>query len=124
MPDVRKIFSRALGSARRGFTMLELQVAVLLLAFSVVTLASLMTTQQRVIKHMRGAFTPGATVYVTRSKDGWVNKLQTPARMTSAPFTPTTPAGVTAANTVTIVEQSSDLKTESMTVTADVVSID
>ena len=104
--------------------MLELQVAVLLLAFSVLTLASLMTTQQRLIKHVRGAFTPGATVYVTRSKDPWVNKLQTPARMTSAPFTPTTPAGVTVANTVTIVEQSSDLKTESMTVTADVVSID
>jgi Tfp pilus assembly protein PilV len=109
---------------RRGFTLLELQIAVLLLAFAVMTLASLMTTQQRVLKHLRGAFTQSATVYVTRSKDPWVKKLLTPARITAAEFTPTTPAAVDVANTVTIIERQVDLKTESITVTADAVSIE
>lgn len=108
---------------RRAFTLLELQVAVLLLAFSVVTLASLITTQQRVLKHARGIFTPSGTVVLTRSKDPWVLKLQTPARITSTAFTPTTPAGVTVANTVTIVNQETNLRTEGITVTADVTSI-
>jgi hypothetical protein len=104
--------------------MLELQVAVLLLTFAVVTLASLITTQQRVLKHVRGSFEPSGTVYLTRSKDPWVVKMQTPARITAAPFVPTTPSSVTVANTVTIVQQQADLKTETITVTADVVSID
>jgi hypothetical protein len=110
--------------ARAGFTLLELQVAVILLAFSVVTLASLLTTQQRVLRKLSGSFTNSATVYVTRSKDPWVKKLLTPARITAATFTPTTPAGVTVANTVTIVEQEVDLKAETITVSADVTPVD
>ena len=104
--------------------MLELQVAVVLLAFALATLASLITTQRRVIIALRGDFKDSATVFVTRSKDPWAKKLLTPARVTAAEITPTTPTGVTVANQVTIVEQSADLKTETMTVTADVVSID
>src|SRR5205823_4226626 len=105
---------------RRAFTMLELQVAVLLLAFSVVTLASLMTTQQRVLKHVRGVFAPSGTVVLTRSKDPWVKKLNTAARITASEFTPAAPAGVTVANDVSIVQQEANLKTETITVTADV----
>jgi hypothetical protein len=105
---------------RKAFTLLELQVAIILLTFAVVTLASLMTTQQRLLKKLRGDFTESATVYLTRSKDPWVKKLLTPARITAAEFTPTTPASVDVANTVTIIERSADLKTESITVTADV----
>lgn len=111
------------GLRLRGFTLLELQVAIILLAFSVVTLASLMTTQQRLLKKLRGDFQPGATVYVTRSKDPWVNKLATPARLTSAAIATTAPAGVTEANTVTVVGEEADLKTETITVTADVTPI-
>src|SRR4051812_10036712 len=130
MDDSRNIFASCLplrgrsGGARRAFTMLELQVAVLLLAFSVVTLASLMTTQQRILKHMRGVFAPSGTVIVTRSKDPWVKKLNTPARLTAAEFTPITPAGVSVANDVAIVQQEANLKTETIVVTADVTPID
>jgi hypothetical protein len=90
----------------------------------VATLASLMTTQQRILKHMRGIFAPSGTVVVTRSKDPWVKTLNTPARLTAAEFTPTTPAGVSVANEVTIVQQEANLKTETITVTADVTPID
>src|SRR5206468_12911052 len=83
---------------RRAFTLLELQVAIILLAFAVVTLASLMTTQQRLLKRLRGDFTQSATVYVTRSKDPWVKKLLTPARITAAELTPTAPASVDVPN--------------------------
>jgi hypothetical protein len=130
MCDRREIFASCLplrgrkDRPRRAFTMLELQVAVLLLAFSVVTLASLMTTQQRILKHVRGVFAPSGTVVLTRSKDPWVKKLNTPARITASEFTPTTPASVTVANEVSIVDQSSNLKTETITVTADVTPID
>src|SRR5213082_1015323 len=94
---------------RRVFTLLELQVAIILLAFSVVTLASLMTTQQRLLKKLRGDFQPAATVYLTRSKDPWVKKLQTPARVTAAAIATTAPADVTALNTVSVVGQEADL---------------
>ena len=108
---------------RGGFTLLELQVAIVLLAFAVVTLASLMTTQQRLLKRLRGDFKQSATVFVTRSKDPWVKKLQAPARLTAAEFTPTTAPSVTALNNVDIVDEAMDLKSESITVTADVTPI-
>jgi hypothetical protein len=126
MPRARNNFARRLRLRdshvvrARGFTLLELQVAVILLTFAVVTLASLMTTQQRLLKKLRGDFTDSATVYITRSKDPWVKKLLTPGRITAAEFTPTTPASVDVANSVIIVEHSADLKTEAITVTADV----
>ena len=108
---------------RRAFTLVELQVAVILLAFTVMTLASLLTTQQRLLKRLRGDFKQSATVFVTRSKDPWVKKLQTPARITAAAFTQTTPSSVTAVNDVNIVQREADLKTETLTVTADVTPI-
>jgi hypothetical protein len=103
-----------------GFTLLELQIAVLLLAFGMVTLASLMTTQSRVLNRLQGDFKPSATLCVTRSNDPWVRKLGTPARITAAPVTLSAPPGVTAVNDVTIVTQSQDMLDLSITVTADV----
>ena len=41
---------------RVGFTLLELQVAIILLAFAVVTLASLLATQSRLLKRLQGDF--------------------------------------------------------------------
>jgi hypothetical protein len=108
---------------RGGFTMLELQVAIILLAFGVVTLASLMTTQTRLLQHLRGDFKPDATVYITRSKDPWVVKLNTPARITGSTITPSAPSSVTAANSVAIVSQDQTLATETITVTADVTEL-
>src|SRR5689334_17620539 len=107
----------------RGFTLLELQIAIILLAFGVVTLASLMTTQSRLLRRLQTGYAPGATVYVTRSNDPWVQKLAAPARLTSATITQPSVPTVTAANTVSIVSQESDLKAETVTVTADVTPV-
>src|SRR4051794_40481019 len=110
-------------SRRRGFTMLELQVALVLLTMGFVTLASLLATQTRLLKRLERGFAPGATIYMTQSKDPWVKKLGAPARVTSTEIVETAPIAVTAANTVAIVEQQRDLKTESTTVTVDVTPI-
>ena len=103
--------------------MLELQVAIILLSFGVVTLASLLTTQQRTLKQLRGDFVPAATLYVTRSNDPWQQQLQVPARLTSVPITQDPPATVVPQQTVTIVSVEQDLAGESMTVTADTAPI-
>jgi hypothetical protein len=103
--------------------MLELQVAIILLAFGVVTLASLMTTEARLLKHLQGNFKPDATICVTRSVDPWVKKLNTPARITAEPITQPAAPTVTAANAVSIVSEESTLATEAMTVTADVTEL-
>jgi len=108
---------------RGGFTLLELQVAIVLLAFGVVTMASLMTTQARLLKRLRGDFQPDATVCVTRPNDPWVKKLHTAARITAAPITQTAPPTVTAANSVTIVSRQTDLNAESIVVTTDVAEL-
>jgi hypothetical protein len=108
---------------RRGFTLLELQIAIVLLAFGVVTLASLMATQTRLLRRLQAGYGPGTTIYVTRSNDPWVQKLAAPARLTSAPITQSSVSTVTAANNVSIVSQESDLKAETVTVTADVTPI-
>jgi prepilin-type N-terminal cleavage/methylation domain-containing protein len=109
---------------RRGFTLLELQVAIILLAFGFVTLASLMATQTRLLKRLERGFGPGSTIYVTQSKDPWVKKLAPPARLTTAAVNETAPAAGPPGNTVSIVSQQQDLKNETMTVTADASPID
>jgi hypothetical protein len=105
--------------------MLELQVAIVLLAFGVVTLASLLATQTRVLKRVERGFSPGSTVYVTPSNDPWVQKLRAAARLTAAELNQSTPATVTnPGNTLTIVSKQTDLKGESLSVTADVTPVD
>ena len=109
----------------RGFTMLELQVAIVLLAFGVVTLASLLATQTRMLKRVERGFAPGSTVYVTPSNDPWIQKLRTSARLTAAELAQTSPPTVTnPGNTVTIADKQTELKGESMSVTADVTPVD
>ena len=105
---------------RRGFTLLELQVAIILLAFGVVTLASLLATQTRLLKRVQGDFRGGQTLYITQSNDPWIRKLTAAARVTKEPVTQSAPPTVTAQNKVTIVGQEHDLAAESMIVTVDV----
>jgi prepilin-type N-terminal cleavage/methylation domain-containing protein len=109
-----------LRSARRGFTLLELQVAIVLLAFGIVTLSSLLATQTRLLKRVQGDFKSGSTLYVTQSNDPWVRKMTAAARVTKEPITQPAAPTVTAANNVTIVAQERDLNAESMIVTVDV----
>src|SRR5439155_15958730 len=77
---------------RQGFTLLELQVAIVLLAFGIMTICSLMASQTRLLKRLEMGFSSGWTVYVTRSHDPWVRNLSAPARVSPAPLTQTTPS--------------------------------
>lgn len=74
-------------SHKRGFTLLELQIAVLLLAFGIVTLASLMVTQTRLHKKLQIGFKPGDVVSMRKSADPWVRQLDVPARLSTDPIT-------------------------------------
>ena len=104
--------------------MLELQVAVILLAFGMMTLASLLSTQQRTLMKLRGDFVPASTLYVTRSNDPWQRKLDIPARITSTPLVqgaaPTAPNQL---QTVEILTVEYGLTEQTMTVTAETTPI-
>ena len=105
----------------RGFTLLEVQVAVVLLAFGVVTLAALSAGESKLLRRMQRGFSPGATVYVTQSADPWVRGINTPARLTTAPITQTAPPiNSHPANNVTLIDKQVNLKDESITVTVAV----
>jgi hypothetical protein len=103
-----------------GFTLLELQVALVLLTMGMMTLASLLATQARTEKRIARGFTPDSTIHLTRSNDPWVRKLGVPARISVEELSLTAPTAVTATNNVAIVGQSNNLEAETMTVTVDV----
>ena len=103
----------------RGFTLLELQVALVLLTMGMMTLASLLATQARAEKRLEKGFAADSTVFITQSKDPWVRKLA-PARISIAELTLTDPPTITALNDVAIVDRIQDLEAETMTVTVDV----
>jgi len=95
----------------RGFTLLELQVAIVLLSFGVVTLASLMATQSRLTRRLNAGFSSGSTVHATRLLDPRVRKLSTTARLTPAEIAHTAPAAVDPRPTrVSIVTSEAELK--------------
>ena len=104
--------------------MVELQVAIILLAFGMITMASLLSTQQRTLKRLRGDFLPGSTLYVTRSNDPWQQKLNVSARITSAPLVqgaaPTPPFQL---QTVEVLSVQYGLNDQSVTVTAETTPI-
>jgi len=101
---------------RRGFTMLELQVALILLTFGFVTLSSLMMSQSRVTNHVRGDFKPDAKLYLTQSVDPWIRAMDIPARITATELTLTVPTPVSnPANEVKILSQHNGLTDESIT---------
>ncbi len=106
-----------------GFTLLELQVALVLLSFGVATLGSLMTTQRRLMTRLRGDLKPGATVCMTRTTDPWVKSLNLRARVSIDPLVQTAPPSFTVYNSVTIISKASDPKAETLTVSADVAEI-
>lgn len=105
---------------RAGFTMLELQVAIILLAFGMVTMASLLSTQQRTLMKLRGDFVPASTLYVTKSNDPWQRQLNIPARVTNAPLVlGVVPTPAFQIQTIEILDVQYGLTDQSMTVTAE-----
>lgn len=63
-----------------GFTLLELQIAIVLLAVTIVTLASVEATHSRHLKRLQAGLRPSANTSISRSDDPWVRKLTAAAR--------------------------------------------
>jgi hypothetical protein len=116
--------TRNIQPKRSGFTMVELQVAIVLLAFGMMTLAALLATQERTLKRLRGDFNSGTTLYITRSVDPWQRKLDIPARITSTTITqgsaPTPPNQL---QTVDVLSVEYGLNDESVVVPAETTPI-
>jgi hypothetical protein len=110
--------------AKRAFTLLELQVGLVLLTMGFMTLASLLATQTRMQKRLERGFGQGATVYLTQSKDPWVKQLGAPARITTAAINSTAPTAISVSNDVAIVQQQRDLAAETQIVTVDIAPVD
>ncbi len=105
--------------------MLELQVALILMAFGMVTLSGLMMTQTRVMNRVRGNFRSGTTLYLTQSPDPWVQQLQMPALVSNAEQTLTTPSPTSNPEySLGIVTQQNGLTDESISVTVDLTQAD
>jgi len=89
-----------------------------------VTMASLLSTQQRTLMKLRGDFVPASTLFVTKSNDPWQRKLDIPARVTSAPLVlGTVPSPAYQIQTVEILTVQNGLTDQSMTVTAETTPI-
>ncbi len=66
---------------RRGVTILELEVAILLAAFAAVTLASLLAQQVRVVERLTGVFGSEQVIYLAVTADELQRQLRLPPTM-------------------------------------------
>lgn len=80
-----------------GFTLIELQMVIVLVAFGLVTLASLMATQSRLARRLDAGLAP--EVQVPRARDPRVRNNTTAAPLTSAETTQSAPPAAAASAT-------------------------
>jgi hypothetical protein len=107
-------------SMRRGLSILEMEVALVLLSMTLVTVASLTVTQWRMAASLEGPFTDGATLYLTRCDHKWVRALGISAVVAAEPDP--CPLGTTLLeiNTVTVLDRQIDLISGAMGATVQV----
>jgi prepilin-type N-terminal cleavage/methylation domain-containing protein len=101
---------------RGGFSMLELQVALVVFGIALTGLGPLVVMHSRQLKRLESRFSPQATYYVTPSADLWSRKLGAAASVTASVLTTQSSGQPAAVNDVQI--QSLDKALESQTVTA------
>jgi len=76
---------------RRGISMLELQVAMVILASGLVALGSLMATQSRQVRQAEAWCVGEGGFYVAPHADKWMRLLKPPAALEPAPPAPWQP---------------------------------
>ena len=76
-------------SARAGFSLLELQVALVVFGIALTGLCPLVVMHSKQFKRLEGRFNPQTTYYVVPSPDRWARKLGAAASITTqSPGTP------------------------------------
>ncbi len=105
--------------ARRGFTMLEVEIALFLAVFATVTLASLVMQQIRISRRIVGPFEPGSELLLVSPSDPLLRDLRLPAEISLTPPPPDTPPSVVIpAGDLTILTV--DLDGDSISVVAEI----
>ncbi|HLA83989.1 MAG TPA: type II secretion system protein [Thermoguttaceae bacterium] len=79
---------------RRGFSFLELQVALILLGIAMTGLVPLVVMQSRQLKRLEARLDHGTTYYLVPSTSVWARKLGAPAKILTEPETVVTPASL------------------------------
>jgi prepilin-type N-terminal cleavage/methylation domain-containing protein len=101
---------------RGGFSMLELQVALVLFGIALTGFGPLVVMHSRQLKKLEQQFSPQTTYYLIPPADPWVRKLGAAASIATSGATSQPSGQPTAVNDVQI--QSLDKTLESQTITA------
>jgi prepilin-type N-terminal cleavage/methylation domain-containing protein len=112
----RALPARRPRAGRGGFSMLELQVALVVFGIALTGLGPLVVMHSRQLKKLEGRFSPGTTYYLIPASDLWARKLGASASLATSSSTTTPSSGPPAVNDVQI--QSLEKTLESQTVTA------
>ena len=89
---------------RRAFTLLELQVAILVMAVGLMGILTLMVRQSRQVSHLEAWCRQDRTYYVVPQSNAWMRALGAPSDLNTAADTPawTPPVAGPALFTVTL----------------------
>ncbi len=116
---VSAVLCRRLSMCRAGFSMLEMQVALVLFGISLAGLGPLVVMHSRQLTKLQARFSPQSTYYLVPVGDLWARKLGASASVTTTGSATPPPSGPIPANDVQI--QSLDKTLESQTITAVVI---
>ncbi|HWE37889.1 MAG TPA: hypothetical protein VG406_15070 [Isosphaeraceae bacterium] len=105
---------------RAGYTVLEAQVAFVVLGVALAGICPLVVMQLRVVRKLEARF-PAGTYYLAPAPDGWARKLGVPAAIVSTdPGTPSNVATASPANAVTLVAPGVVVGADDATITVHV----
>src|SRR5947207_819536 len=114
---------RPCGSSRSGFSMLELEVALVVFGFGLTGLCPLVVMHSRQLKKLEERFSPATTYYLIPSSEAWARKLGAAASL-STENESSTQTAQTAVKDVQIISVEKSLLSEEVTahVSVDTVS--
>lgn len=105
---------------RRGYTLLEAQVAFAVLGVALAGICPLVVMQLRVVRKLEARF-PAGTYYVAPAPDAWARKLGVPAAVVATdPGSPSNVATAAPARSVTLVAPGVVVGADGATVTVHV----
>ncbi|HVC98345.1 MAG TPA: prepilin-type N-terminal cleavage/methylation domain-containing protein [Pirellulales bacterium] len=107
---------------RRGFTILELEVAMVLFGVALMGVCPLIVMYTKQLRNLQGRFNPQTAYYLVPSADAWTRKLGAAASVvTVAPGAPQPPGSSTPVNDVEIQSLEKSFTGEAITVYAQVI---
>jgi hypothetical protein len=113
----------ARGPMLRAFSMLELQIAIVLLTMTLLTLSGLSVMQARLASRLEDPFRDGATLYINHCSHDWYRALNLPAILSEAPPNcPLMTPPLLSLNDVTLLDTQIDLRDSAMGATVKVKS--